>query len=64
MKPFVVQHVYLNLANFVQLPGITVGCHITGLDWTTGLTFFALKIIFMAYNKICLPIYRKYIEAF
>ena len=22
------------------------------LEWTTGLTFFALKIILMAYNKI------------
>ena len=36
---------------------------ITGLDywnglleWTTGLTFFALKIIFMAYNEIPLPV--------
>ena len=26
------------------------------LEWTTGLTFFALKIIFMAYNKIPLPV--------
>ena len=26
------------------------------LEWTTGLTFFALKIIFMAYNEIPLPV--------
>ena len=52
--------VYLYLANFVQL-GLLLAVNSTGLD---GLTFFALKIIFIAYNKICLPIYRKYIEAF
>ena len=42
---------------------------ITGLDWTAGmdywnglhgLTFFALKIICMAHNKICLPIHALY----
>ena len=27
------------------------------LDWTTGLTFFALKIIFMAYNEIFLLVH-------
>ena len=26
------------------------------LDWTTGLTFLALKIIFVAYNEIPLPV--------
>ena len=35
---------------------LAVNDHWTGLlEWTTGLTFFALKIIFMPYNKICLP---------
>ena len=30
-----------------------VNNHWTGLlEWTTGLTFFVLKIIFMAYNEI------------
>ena len=39
---------------------------ITGLDywngllWTTGLTFLALKIIFMAYNNTFLPVHVLY----
>ena len=37
--------------------GLAVYNHWTGLlEWTTGLTFFALKIIFMPSNKICLPV--------
>ena len=46
-----------------HLVHICIGLSITGLDywtglleWTTGLTFFALKIIFMPSNKICLPV--------
>ena len=36
---------------------MAVNSHWTGLlEWTTGLTFFALKIIFMAYNEIPLPV--------
>jgi len=26
------------------------------LEWTTGLTFFCTKVIFMAYNEIPLPV--------
>ena len=48
------------LAKGLASPRLSI---ITGLDywteqleWTTGLTFFALKIIFMAYNEIPLPV--------
>ena len=56
-------HVFVVMAMTTPNQQRAVYNHRTGLlEWTTGLTFFALKIIFMPSNKICLPCILHYIS--